>query len=126
MGRVWALDRRQYSANGLLSLYQGDDWAVSGIITDQVAGSYGDAVDLSGYQATGYFPATGDPIAKVAALGSCGLCVIRLDSDESALTEANPDGVGLYVVLEAPDGSLQTVPTSEDVAAILERGFPSG
>lgn len=127
MSRVLKLDRKFYGDDGLLSLFQGDDWAIFGKVVDRV-GSYETGVDLSLYSASAYFPSAtgGADLPAAAATGQCSLLTISMPAISTPNVMLNTGGEGIYIVLEDAQGHLQTVPTIDQGIAILQRGFPTG
>lgn len=124
MALVWKLDRPQYGLDGLVSLYRGDDWRLSGKLINQI-GDYEEPVDASIYSVSGFFPALagGSDILAPAVTGSCGLIVVSMPAVSTPLVQENTGGEGAYIVVQDNMGKLQTVPTRDQALAILDRGF---
>lgn len=125
MALVWKLDRPQYGLDGMVSLYRGDDWNLSGKLINQI-GDYEEPVDASAYSVSGFFPALsgGADLLAPAATGSCGLITVSMPAASTPLVQENTGGEGAYIVIF--DGvKLQTVPTRDQAIAILDRGFSS-
>lgn len=124
MSLVWKLDRPQYGPDGLVTLYRGDDWNLTGKIVDFING-YEQPVDTSQYSATGYFPsATGGPdLPCAAATGACGSLAVQMPAASTPLVQVSSGGEGAYVVVSDGQGKLTTVPMIDQSIAILDRGF---
>ena len=123
MSLVWKLDQPQYGPDGLVSLYQGDDWNLTGKVVNRING-YDQPVDTSAYAATGYFPsASGGPDLPFSAVtGDCGVIAVQVPAASSPLVLASTGGEGAYVVVQDHQGKLQTIPTVDQAVAILMRG----
>lgn len=122
MSLVIKLDKPQYGVDGLVNLYRGDDWNLTGKLIDQI-GSYEEPVDSSQYSVSGFFPsATGGPdIYAQASTGTCGSISVVLPADQTPLVQLS-DGVGAYVVIKDVSGNLTTVPTRDQSIAVVDRG----
>lgn len=125
MSLVWKLNKTQYGPDGLVSLFQGDDWNLDGKVVDLI-GSYEAPVDMSPYAATGYFPSAsgGADLPFPAATGVCGSLAVSVPAASGALVLQNTGGSGAYVVVQNQmTGKLQTIPTIDQAVVILARGF---
>ena len=122
MSLVWKLDRPQFGPDGLVSLFRGDDWNLSGKVINLING-YEQPVDVSPYAATGYFSsASGGPdLPFPAVTGACGVLAVQVPAASSPLVQESTAGVGVYVVVES-GGLLQTIPTYGEPVAIRDRG----
>lgn len=119
---VWKLDQPQYGPDGLVALYRGDDWRLSGKIVDFING-YEKPVDTSAFSVTGYFGGvTGNALPFAGVTGACGaLSVVVPAASSPLLGETN--GEGAYVVVtDVNTGLQQTIPTLDQAVAILTRG----
>lgn len=124
MSLVLILDKPQYGPDGLVTLYRGDDWNLTGKVVNQI-GSYEEPVDVSNLAVSGFFPsASGGPdLLAPAATGSCGSVSITLPATSTPLVQVNTGGEGPYIVVADQSGKLTTVPTRDQAVAILDRGF---
>lgn len=124
MSLVIKLDKPQYGPDGLVTLYRGDDWNLTGKIINQI-GSYEAPVDASQFSASGFFPsASGGPdILAVAATGACGSIVVSLPAASTPLVQVSSGGEGSYIVVQDQQGKLTTIPTRDQAIAILDRAF---
>jgi hypothetical protein len=124
MALVWKLDQPQYGPDGLVTLYRGDDWNLTGKVINLING-YEQPVDTSAYSATGYFPsASGGPdLPCAAATGACGSLAVSLPAASTPLVQVSSGGEGAYVVVADGMGRLQTIPMVDQSLAILDRQF---
>ena len=126
MAKVLKLDRKFYGDDGLLSLYRGDDWQISGTVVERING-YETILDLSPYTAQSFFASAtgGSDIPASAATGAGGLVTISIPAASTPLVSLS-SGSGAYIILQDVQGKMQTIPTSDDSIAVLDRGFPNG
>lgn len=124
MALLLVLDKTQYGPDGLVTLYRGDDWKLTGKVVNQI-GSYEQPVDTSQFSVSGFFPsASGGPdLPAVAATGSCGAIAISLPAASTPLIQVSSGGEGAYIVVQDAMGKLQTIPTRDQAIAILDRCF---
>lgn len=124
MALVWKLDRPQYGPDGLVTLYRGDDWNLTGKVVNLI-GSYEQPVDMSQYSASGFFPsASGGPdLPAVAATGTCGALSVQMPAASTPLVQVSSGGEGAYVVVADGQGKLTTIPMIDQSLAILDRQF---
>ena len=124
MSLVWKLDKPQYGPDGMVSLYQGDDWCLRGKVINLI-GSYEEPVSTYPFAATGYFPsASGGPdLPFPAVTGDCGCLVVKVPASGSPLVQQSTGGQGAYVVVtDVTTGLQKTIPTLDQAVAILARG----
>ena len=124
MSLVWKLDKPQYGPDGLVTLFRGDDWSLSGKVVNLI-GSYEQPVDTSQYSASGYFPsASGGPDLPAAAVtGSCGSLTVQMPAVRTPFVQVSSGGEGAYVVVQDQQGKLTTIPMLDQSLAILDRQF---
>lgn len=124
MSLVLKLDKPQYGPDGLVTLYRGDDWNLTGKLINQI-GSYEEPVDSSLYSVSGFFPsASGGPdILAPATTGSCGSISVNMQAASTPFVQTNTGGEGAYVVIADQSGTLTTVPTRDQAVAIIDRSF---
>lgn len=122
MALVWKLDQPQYGPDGLVSLYRGDDWRLSGKVIDLING-YEKPVDTSPFSVTGYFlGVTGNALPFPGVTGACGALSVAVPAASSPLM-SETNGEGAYVVVtDVNTGLQQTIPTLDQSVAILTRG----
>lgn len=121
MSLVWKLDQPQYGPDGLVALYRGDDWRLSGKVVDLING-YEKAVDVSPFAVTGYFPSATGQTSFAGVTGACGALAVVVPASASLLL-AETNGEGAYVVVtDVNTGLQQTIPTLDQAVAIMTRG----
>jgi hypothetical protein len=124
MALRWILDRPQYGPDGLVTLFRGDDFLLTGKIVNLI-GSYHEPVDVSQYAVSGFFPsASGGPdILAPAVTGPCGAISVSLPAASTPFVQCFTGGEGPYVVAADSSGRLTTIPTSDQALAIVDRAF---
>jgi hypothetical protein len=118
MAKILLLDQGQY-IDGIIPLYLGDDWTLTGKIVNQLPGGYGQDVSLAGLSATAYFPGgvTGQVALTNAAAGELSISV-PASGTMAASGSVNPNGSAIYLV--AQGATRQTFYTPDSPVAITD------
>lgn len=124
MAKKVLLDPAQYDASGLLPLFRGDDWAVTGKIQDQVGGILNDVDSTAVTGATGWFPGASGALAGVFSWldQAASKFKVTLAGSGSLGAQLSSAGLGMYLTLQEPAG-LETVPTLDQPLGIQDPGF---
>lgn len=122
MSKRLILDKCLFGQNGTIELKRGDDWLLTGKVSD----SCSQEVDLTGYSATAYFPhesGSGMATALTLTVPECGRFSASLGRSETAVTARIPDGARFYARFESPYGLIETISTDDQVLQIEDIGF---
>jgi hypothetical protein len=124
-----SLDKSQY-LEGLIPLFRGDDWLLTGKIVNQLPQNYFGYVDLAGVSATAYFPT--DPTLNLVPVQPAvvqftnvleGEFTINLPASASISTLLTPNGSSIYMETKSASGLTTTYQTNDSPLQIQDRTF---
>lgn len=124
MSKFIQFNKENYDADGLITVYRGDDWLIKGKIKDRV-GSEDLDVDLTGTTgASGFVPAaSGGFMACLATVvdSLAGIISLSVPAANSPNAQASQSGAAPYIILSSSAG-IQTLTPLDAPLRVLDRG----